>query len=255
MEYEIGRYSIDTPEQVSLEYGLAGIGSRFMAVFVDHLFQTVIVIGGVLLFGLIGAGVGATWGIALLILFVFLVNWGYFTIFETMWNGQTPGKKMVHVRVIKNSGRSVTVFEAMTRNFIRVIDSLPFCYLVGIIAMFADSKNRRLGDLAAGTLVVHEREETVAPVTLKAMENNASTAPSSGGAYDLSKLSVQDLELIETFLSRRYDIEAYARYDTATKLATMMREKLGIATPDVTDDEKFLETLGKMLRDTASFHR
>jgi len=253
MENEIGRYSIDTPEQVALEFDLAGMGSRFMAVLVDHLIQFVGIMLFAMIFWAVGAVLGPVWAIALLVLLVFVVEWGYFTIFETLWNGQTPGKRLVKVRVIKTSGRAITVFEAMTRNLIRIIDFLPSLYLVGMVAMFIDPKNRRLGDMAAGTLVVHEREERALSFPLAPLKQTA-VPTLSGATYDVRNLGVSDLELIETFLSRRFDIESYARHVTAEQLATMMRKKLGIQRADAPNDETFLEELAKVLRDTASFH-
>ena len=255
MENEIGKFSIDTPEQVALEFDLSGMGSRFMAVMLDHLIQGLVIFVTTMLFLLVGIVIGSTWAIALLLLWAFLVEWGYFTIFETMWNGQTPGKRLIKIRVIKSSGRALTFFEAMIRNLIRIIDFLPTGYLVGMVTMFIDSKNRRLGDLAAGTLVVHERNDGVVTLTLAPLKQTFEAPGSGGTTYDVRKLGVNDLELIETFLSRRFDIEQYARHVTAEQLATMMRKKLGIERADAPNDETFLEELAKALRDTASLRR
>jgi uncharacterized RDD family membrane protein YckC len=252
METEIGKYSIDTPEQVALDFDLAGIGSRFMAVLIDHLIQVLVIVGGALLFALLGVALNPLWTVALIFLFVFVVQWGYFTIFETLRNGQTPGKKLIKIRVIKSNGRAITVFEAMTRNFLRMIDMLPTAYLVGMVTIFIDSKNRRLGDMAAGTLVVHERAEADAMALAPWKQTVASQT--SGGIYDVRKLGVSDLEVIETFLARRYDIETYARNVTGEQLATMMRAKVDIQKSEAPNDETFLEELAKALRDTASFH-
>ena len=89
---------------------------------------------------------------------VFFCNWGYFTLFEAFWNGQTPGKRVARIRVIQRSGRAIGLFESMARNFVRYVDQIPFFYAVGVIAMFATKQHQRLGDLAAGTLVVRDRE-------------------------------------------------------------------------------------------------
>lgn len=122
-----------------------------------------------------------------------------------------------------------------------------------MISMFADSKNRRLGDFAAGTLVVHERDERTIALTLASSTSVVAT-PNSEGGCDVRNLGANDLELIETFLTRRFDIESYARHVTAEQLAMMMRGKMGIQTADAPNDETFLEELAKALRDTASFH-
>jgi len=253
MAQEIGTFSIDTPEQVALEFDLAGIGSRFMAVLIDHLLQGVIIFVLALVALAFAVTFSPVWTVALLLLLIFVVEWGYFTAFETYWNGQTPGKRFIKLRVIKNNGRAITVFEAMTRNFIRIIDYLPVAYAVGIVVMFIDSRNRRLGDLAAGTLVVHERGEENAELKLSIAQPGTAAEPSTV-AYDIRKLSANDLEIIETFLSRRYDLEGYARNVTAERLADMMRAKLGIDRAAEPNDETLLEKLAKALRDNASFH-
>src|SRR5579883_3491689 len=159
---------IDTPEQVAIRFPVAGIGSRFLAILIDSLLQAAAYVAIILIFILIisaapkeNAGElshnGEKWLIAGLILVHFLMYWGYFTLFEAFWNGQTPGKRLFRVRVIQDSGRQITFFESMTRNLIRIVDMVPSFYLVGIITMACNPRHKRLGDLAAGTLVVHER--------------------------------------------------------------------------------------------------
>jgi uncharacterized RDD family membrane protein YckC len=154
--------NIDTPEQVELEFAVAGIGSRFVAVLIDHL-----IMGGVfLVVGLLwGVLVGSVanrvnllgkWILAVFIALNFVLYWGYFTLFEAFWRGQTPGKHVMKLRVIKDSGRQITLFEAMSRNLLRIIDYLPAFYLAGVIAMLSTKRHQRLGDLVAGTIVVHE---------------------------------------------------------------------------------------------------
>src|SRR5580658_4951713 len=155
--------NIDTPEQVELEFAVAGLGSRFVAVFLDHLIQAgfyfVLIMAGGILFSAIANRVDllGKWVIAAFIAANFLLIWGYYALFEAYWHGQTPGKRAMKVRVIKDSGRQITLFEALARNLLRVVDYLPGCYLVGVITMMCNNRNQRLGDLVAGTIVVHER--------------------------------------------------------------------------------------------------
>ena len=154
--------SIDTPELVALEFPLAGIGSRFIAILIDSLLQAAIVLA--LIFGamlflpslLKFEAASAKWFIAIVILVPFLLQWGYFALFEAFWNGQTPGKRVAKIRVIQQSGRAITLFESLARNLVRIIDFLPTSYIVGVISIFVTSRHQRLGDLVAGTLVVHE---------------------------------------------------------------------------------------------------
>ncbi len=127
---------IDTPEQISLELPLAGIGSRFLGLAIDTLLQFVLYIAAVLLLTILGvSGVGhylswipASFVPALTILFIFCIYWGYFAFFEIVWKGQTPGKRLAKIRVIHQSGRPINVYEAIGRNLLRVIDGLPGIY-------------------------------------------------------------------------------------------------------------------------------
>jgi len=156
--------NIETPELVSIELPLAGIGSRFIAILVDSL-----VLGSALILliflaffilpalGAIGPK-SATWGLGIFFLILFLLLWGYFALFEAFNNGRTLGKRVAKIRVIHQSGRGINFVEALARNLVRFIDYLPGFYGVGIVAMFMSRRSQRLGDMVAGTLVVRERE-------------------------------------------------------------------------------------------------
>src|SRR5215510_11634669 len=95
----------------------------------------------------------------------FVLFWGYYIFFEMLWNGQTPGKRWVGLRVIRTDGTPITLSESFIRNLTRLVDFLPAAYGIGIISMFLDKQSRRLGDLAAGTLVVHDR----APISIQSL--------------------------------------------------------------------------------------
>src|SRR3974390_2675776 len=163
--------SIETPELVNIEMPLAGIGSRFIAVLVDTLLWAagLFVLG--LVFWIVVPAVRAfsqlsyQWVAAIVTLTLFLLNWGYFTLFEAFANGRTPGKRIARIRVIQRSGRPIGLFESMARNFVRYIDQIPFFYAVGVITMFVPRQHQRLGDLAAGTLVVRDRDPETSPWT------------------------------------------------------------------------------------------
>ena len=161
--------SIETPELVGIELPLAGIGSRCVALLVDSVVQGFTLAALVIVILLLVAalprmsstqhaaqsGNPAKWAIALVILIPFLLQWGYFALFEAFWNGQTPGKRLLRLRVIQQSGRPIGLFESMGRNLIRIIDMLPGFYLIGALCIFATRRQQRLGDMVAGTLVVH----------------------------------------------------------------------------------------------------
>src|ERR1700737_835047 len=154
--------NIETPEQVDLRFPIAGIGSRFLAIVTDSSIQGfsflflsfcfASIVGtkwGQTVAGRVSTNNEAKWAFAAIILFYFLLYWGYYSLFEAFWNGQTPGKRLLKIRVIKDSGRQITLFEALARNLLRVIDMLPSFYLVGVITMLCNREQKRLGDLVA----------------------------------------------------------------------------------------------------------
>src|SRR5579859_1276777 len=153
------RLTLDTPEGVQLELTLAGVGSRFTAALVDYLIQGVILLalGLVLGYG-VGVDPGAG-GFALAIFSIcfFLVFTGYDVSFEVLNAGRTPGKRLNGLRVVRESGAPVTFATSAVRNVLRLIDILPGWYIVGIASILITGRNQRLGDLAAGTVVVRDR--------------------------------------------------------------------------------------------------
>lgn len=264
--------TIDTPEQVAIRFPIAGIGSRFLALLADSFLQG---IAYVILFFVVFLVLSAApeafgsaarsdekWFIAVVILISFLLFWGYFTLFEAFWNGQTPGKKLLKLRVIRDSGRQITFFESLTRNLIRVIDAIPSFYAVGIIIMLCNRRNKRLGDFAAGTLVVHERAPEPAlwggsasrTITAGAFTPVAAPAPViDPNAVDLpadavARLTPDDLNVIDHFFSRAIDIDIARRHALAERLARQMTAKMGIPMPENVTPERVLESIARILR-------
>lgn len=269
--------NIDTPEQVELEFAAAGIGSRFVAVLLDHLVQLGILLlmlfAGTFLFGAIAnrTSVMGKWFVAIFIAVDFLIIWGYFTLFEAFWNGQTLGKRVMKLRVIKDSGRQITFFEALSRNLLRFVDYLPALYLVGVITMLCTKRNQRLGDLAAGTIVVHERSDeqplligrgsSVLPVGV-ALDYAAPDATRPHviplAADAVAKLGPDDLLLIETFFARALDLNFATRADIAMKIAKQMAVKMSgdaEAAPPEGNPERFLESIAFAMRSAAHSRR
>ena len=244
------KLTIDTPEQVHLEFVLAGLGSRFMAILLDTVIQfagfalLTILASIFLAFRFVAAG-SSTWAVALWILVFFCIYWGYFAIFEVLWKGQTPGKRWAGIRVIKDSGRPINTFEAIARNLMRAVDSLPGLYAAGVVTMLLNRNNRRLGDFVAGTLVVHESSERESSIFFN-------TAQSTTSVPQAAQLTLQQAELIEAFLARRLDIPEAIRRQNAKKIADMMATSLAIpAEARPADNEDFLEILVKEFRNRA----
>src|SRR5205807_3740984 len=146
---------IETPERVPLHFALASIGNRFIACAIDHAIQVVTLIAVVILFLIVAdvSNVGnrltsaPKWAIALLIILIFVLFAGYFAFFEWIWNGQTPGKRWLKLRVIREDGRPIGFFEAVVRNLLRIFDMQPApifpFYSIGLISVFAAEKDQR----------------------------------------------------------------------------------------------------------------
>ena len=274
MDQDSDQLSIDTPELVDLELPLAGIGSRFIALLVDYLIWgagllvlwvlSLIFSPGIRAF----SKISAQWAEAIVIFIIFLLNWGYFTLFEAFWNGRTPGKRVAKIRVIQRSGRSIGLLESMARNLVRYVDQIPFFYGVGVIAMFVTKQHQRLGDLAAGTLVVRDREPE-SPLwgdlgansgsnsgsrTFTAQLFERSPIPEPHASVNLSasgvaKLTSSDLEVLEGFFSRRLDMSLATRQMLANRIAAAIQAKSGLEIPEGTSVETFLEATARQLRD------
>ena len=277
--------TIDTPELVSIEFPVAGIGSRFIALLVDYLLQFAGLMLLVFILYLIGISLGGSsvhevsgkgktvadqatidkWVEAIFILIPFLLQWGYFTLFEALWNGQTPGKRVAKIRVIKETGRPIGLFESMGRNLVRFIDMLPGIYVVGVIAMFLNHRQQRLGDMVAGTLVVHEgasetpiesasgnRTFTAAAFEFTPVAPRTRTVTMPAEA--VARLAGDDLSVMEGFFSRRLDMPMDTRALLAQRLVRSISLKMQIERPPEMSDETFLEETAFAMREQGRLH-
>lgn len=252
--HSIDQLKIDTPEQIALELPLAGIGSRFLAIAFDTVIQFALYfIVGLTLFLLIPAGTMAlnSWslGPAIGIFLIFCIYWGYFAVFEVLWKGQTPGKRMAGIRVIKESGSPINAYEAIGRNLMRAIDILPSFYGVGVVCMILNKQNRRLGDFVAGTVVVHDKQtDQVRP------EWNTATPTSRVTVTpQMAEVTTEELVLIETYLHRRYELDPTVRYATAMRIAERVRAKTGLVEQPGQSLDEYLESAARHIRDSARF--
>ncbi len=250
----IDQLRIDTPEQIALELPLAGIGSRFLALAIDTLIQIALyMLIGIVFFLILGLGSSVVWfiprsmGPALGLFIGYGVYWGYFALFESLWNGQTPGKRLAGIRVIKESGRPINAFESIGRNLLRAVDGLPGIYGVGLVCMMCNQQSRRLGDFVAGTVVVHEKAtEDVRPMWNTSSDSSASTAGTG-------QATAEELVLIETYLSRRFDLDPNVRLATAIQIAERIKSKTGMESQAHQHVDDFLEEAARKIRDSARF--
>lgn len=252
------KLTIDTPEQIELELPLAGIGSRFLALAFDTLLQLVLgFVSSLLLLGLVWIAPNVHLPIhlsenifsALIILLIFCLYWGYFAFFETIWKGQTPGKKQAGIRVIKDSGRPLNVYEAIGRNLLRAVDGLPGLYAVGILTMMLNKQHRRLGDYVAGTVVVHDKQlhEFRPDWSL-----DSARRPETARAETM-QIGSEELVLIETYLSRRYELDPLVRATSCLKIVDLIKSKTGLERAPGQSEDDFLESIVRQVRDAARF--
>jgi uncharacterized RDD family membrane protein YckC len=247
VEYE-DTVTIATPEGVELELTLAGLGSRFVAALVDTLLQGVVIAGlGLLLIGVeifSGAPELGGVGVALFSVAAFLVWFGYHIFFEVLASGRTPGKRWSGLRVVRAGGHPVTFVASAVRNLLRVVDMLPAGYVAGCVSILVTRRNQRLGDVAAGTLVVRERRGREPRPQYPSRRALAAPPPirAEVAGWDVSAITGDELAAVRRFLERRDDLERAARDDLGRRLAERLRPKVAGA-PDGLAPEGFLERL------------
>lgn len=236
---------IETPEHVELQFALASVGNRFLACLIDHTLQVLAILivsiglynlsdGARRLGGRVASGVeeGNLWILALMVLLIFVIFFGYFTFFETLWSGQTPGKRWLRLRVIQEDGRPIGFFAAFARNMLRLADMFPPpCYSLGVVSIFASARSKRLGDFVANTVVIKERsaeaprfdEVFTSEIIDTALRR---VAPAVDFRADLRAVTPREVELVESFLRRRYDIPDEPRAWLAWRVASPLLVKL-----------------------------
>ncbi|HEX2045100.1 MAG TPA: RDD family protein [Gaiellaceae bacterium] len=240
MRYE-DTITILTPEGVELELTLAGLGSRFVAVLVDTLVKTAVLVGLGLLFAGGAFRTDADEGLlgAVYLVLVFLVLFAYDILFETLASGRTPGKRWTGIRVVRLEGQPVGFLASSVRNILRLVDFLPFGYALGTLAILGTAKNQRLGDMAAGTLVVRERHGAAVADWAARL-----AAPAVAGApgWDVSAVTADEVATVRAFLERRFELTDEARARLGATLAERLRPKVA-GVPDDLHVEAFLERL------------
>jgi uncharacterized RDD family membrane protein YckC len=243
VEYE-DVLTIETPEGVDLMLTLAGVGSRFVSAIVDYLIQAGLLIAlALLLFGGVAIGDGDAGSgvvIAVYSLASFLVFVGYDVTFEVLNSGQTPGKRMNGLRVVRTGGQPIGFVTSAVRNVLRLIDWLPLGYAVGMLAILVTKRNQRLGDLAAGTLVVRARKPAPSPV-VAVTPSDAQPVPDVAG-WDTTAITADELAAVRSFLDRRDTLELGVRNQIAATLADGLRPKVA-GVPGEYSGERFLEAL------------
>ena len=240
--------TIQTPESVELEFTLAGIGNRTLALLIDYLLWVLILFGVIYLGSVVSRQVvdlivflgGGTesielWLGAISLLLFFIIYVGYFVIFETVWQGQTPGKRIAKIRVIRENGQPAGVFQATLRSLLRPIDDILF---IGFFLIVLTPKEKRLGDWLAGTLIV-QTERPVVSEGLKLSLAAELLAEELLQRANLSLLLPDDFAVIREYLQRRMVMSPKARSKLSLQLAHQAKTLIdlehlpGDMTPDV----------------------
>lgn len=248
------QFIVDTPEHVAFGYEIAGIGSRFLAALVDTtiivvlylLVQVLILTTNLMGDDVFSAGSTglSSFFLMLLTVLAFGILWGYYIFFETLWHGQTPGKRLGRLRVIRETGGAIGFWEALIRNLVRIIDFLPMAYGFGVVSMFVNSRARRLGDYAAGTVVVREG----APVTLAHLRARSAVGARPDSAapahpltlyMDLRRLAPADLGLVRELLVRLPTLPPERAWTLAWQTTYLVTARTGF-TGQVHDPYAFL---------------
>jgi uncharacterized RDD family membrane protein YckC len=251
--------TVITPEQVAITYRLAGIGTRFAAVLLDTIIHVALLVGLVFVSSVILPGVdellswfewdASPWMIALLIVLVFGMLWGYFIFWETVWSGRTPGKKLAGIRVMRDTGHPVDFRAAFLRNICRYVDFLPGGYGVGALAMFLSPDSKRLGDYVAGTIVVVDAQPAPKAGDTDAPRLDGYPRLGDPAMLNLRAVTRDQLLVIDRFLARRGDLSQEARAQLAMQIAGPLMALLEVeADSQDYPHEEFLEQLAAACR-------
>ncbi len=241
MRYE-DRMTIDTPEGLTVTVALAGVGSRFSAAAIDLAIQSTLLVSAFVVFSVFGVGGGLAAG--LLAISTFMILLVYDVAFEVLAGGRTPGKRWTGLRVVLATGQPIGFVSSVIRNLLRIVDFLPSAYLVGIATILVTSRNQRLGDLAAGTVVARAPRKTVQ--VLATASRSPEPLPETLASWDVSAVTVDDLATIRSFLDRRGSLEQGARQELARAMAARLRPRVGGIPADLAlSDEDFLAQLAR----------
>ncbi|PSR18487.1 hypothetical protein C8255_07240 [filamentous cyanobacterium CCP3] len=243
---------IHTPESVELEFVLAGVGSRAVALTLDYLCLGVGLTGLTLVYSFLLVRLLAMdtvltipsetvqlWLTAIAAVLAFFFYIGYFALFETWWYGQTPGKRYAKIRVIRDDGQPERLPQATLRSLLRPIDDILF---IGFFCILLSKSEKRVGDWLAGTLVVQADPVTAGEIQVP--ERSQAIGKDLLGLVDMARLSPDDFATVREFLQRRQAMSPKAKTLVSDQLARRFKNQLGLETlPTEMTTDTFLEAL------------
>ncbi|WP_409343157.1 RDD family protein [Paenibacillus sp. MBLB4367] len=255
------QFTVVTPERVELQLQTAGIGTRAIAHFLDNVLLAAL--NGLLLLLLafgsewIGSSL-ASWAndyaLAFLILFFVLLNVGYYVGLEHYNGGQTLGKKWIGIRVVQENGQSATFLSVLIRNFFRLLDMLPSLYFLGTVVMIFSKRDKRIGDMAAGTIVVVEQQRDRLKrrrVVDRSLEAWLPSLPHAAlSETDRQLVGHDDWLLLSAYIERLPDLTSHRAVELGAPIARHFRTKLGLADLHMLEhDQVYLVWLYRQLRE------
>jgi len=224
-------HGVETPEHVDVQFELAGVGSRVAAAMVDMFILVLSLIALFILYGWLDIRIGLArgWATAAMVLLFFLLFWGYFVLFEALNGGRTPGKQALGIRVVMDTGRQVTPGAALVRNLVRLLDCYAFFFLPAMVMIFVTRSNQRLGDMAAGTIVVRDRP------TAWSLGGGAKAEPEHAELIEVGppELSEEEFRLLDRFLGRMNELAPEVQSRIGADLARRFEDRIPRRTNDI----------------------
>ena len=236
---------VRTPEYVEFEYPLAGVMTRLLAWFLDLLASTVATVAATLVVLMVFSPVP---GVAAALTFIiwFLVNWGYFLFLEYRYAGQTLGKRILGLRTIQESGVRIGFYQAVMRNLVRAVDHLPAFYLAGGALALISQKGRRLGDIAAGTVVIRDRRRAI-PAAIARPREIVPALQEKKVEERIKRATVEEREVLLSAALRREELSMEARLSLFRAISEYVCERYTIEKPEHLSDEKFVVAIASLL--------
>jgi uncharacterized RDD family membrane protein YckC len=235
-------HAIVTPENVRFELELAGLGARALAWAVDAFVTSGLLVLVLMVCAVLGVVVGQL-AMALYVVLAFVIQWGYGALFEWRFSGQTLGKRAVGIRVLQTSGMRISLLQATVRNLVRIVDLLPALYLTGGVSALLDPLGRRLGDLAAGTIVVRHRRSARPSAVVAQVERYNSFIHDPTVVQQSTRITAPERDAMVGLALRRESLPLPVRHELFAKLARHLQARLGLSRPDYFSEERFVLNL------------
>ena len=241
---QLGRLEVETPDHVVLRYDLAGGGNRGFAAMVDFLIAALVWAGSLWGYTTVAEriGVRAVQLYGVIVLLTFAMSWSYFVLLEWLWQGQTIGKRMYGLRVIRDDGAPAGFLAVLIRNLLRLVDFLPAFYGLGLLTLIVTSRSQRLGDIAAGTYVVRAPRPRLDYFSLRTV-----TPLADGAVVETRAMPGEAQRLVREFVAREARLAPADRARVARQIADRVRPYARDVVA-ISDDVEFLRAVARSMR-------